>query len=149
MSHPDHSSDSRLVREDQIRSEYWRRNLQYVGILLSIWFAVSYGAGILFVDTLNEITVPGTGFPLGFWFAQQGSIYVFVVLIFVYVFLMNRLDRAFEVDEIDASYEYFQSKGIELTDIQTRNDGQRAFYLNDLDGNRIEICTVSGFGVLV
>jgi len=101
MSHPDHSSDSRLVREDQIRSEYWRRNLQYVGILLSIWFAVSYGAGILFVDTLNEITVPGTGFPLGFWFAQQGSIYVFVVLIFVYVFLMNRLDRAFEVDEIE------------------------------------------------
>jgi len=56
---------------------------------------------------------------------------------------------AFEVDAIDASYEYFQSKGIELTDIQTRNDGQRAFYLNDLDGNRIEICTVSGFGVLV
>jgi catechol 2,3-dioxygenase-like lactoylglutathione lyase family enzyme len=53
------------------------------------------------------------------------------------------------VDAIDASYEYFQSKGIELTDIQTRNDGQRAFYLNDLDGNRIEICTVSGFGVLV
>ena len=101
MSHPDHSSDSRLVHEDQIRSEYWRRNLQYVGILLSIWFAVSYGAGILFVDTLNEITVPGTGFPLGFWFAQQGSIYVFVVLIFVYVFLMNRLDRAFEVDEIE------------------------------------------------
>ena len=101
MSHPDYSSDSHLVREDQTRSEYWRRNLQYVGILLSIWFAVSYGAGILFVDTLNEITVPGTGFPLGFWFAQQGSIYVFVVLIFVYVFLMNRLDRAFEVDEIE------------------------------------------------
>ncbi len=101
MSCPDHSSDPRHVREDQIRSEYWRRNLQYVGILLSIWFIVSYGAGILFVDTLNEITVPGTGFPLGFWFAQQGSIYVFVVLIFVYVFLMNRLDRAFEVDEME------------------------------------------------
>ena len=101
MSHPDYSSDSHLVREDQTRSEYWRRNLQYVGILLSIWFAVSYGAGILFVDSLNEITVPGTGFPLCFWFAQQGSIYVFVVLIFVYVFLMNRLDRAFKVDEIE------------------------------------------------
>ncbi|MCH7738015.1 MAG: VOC family protein [Chloroflexi bacterium] len=56
---------------------------------------------------------------------------------------------AFEVDEIEASYEYFATKGIETTDIQTRNDGQRAFYLNDLDGNRIEICTVSGFGVLV
>jgi catechol 2,3-dioxygenase-like lactoylglutathione lyase family enzyme len=56
---------------------------------------------------------------------------------------------AFEVDEIDESHVYFNKKGIETTDIQTRNDGQRAFYLNDLDGNRIEICTVSGFGVLV
>ena len=56
---------------------------------------------------------------------------------------------AFEVDEIEASHEYFNKKGIETTDIQTRNDGQRAFYLNDPDGNRIEICTVSGFGVLV
>ena len=56
---------------------------------------------------------------------------------------------AFEVDEIEESHKYFASKGIETTDIQTRNDGQRAFYLNDLDGNRIEICTVSGFGVLV
>ena len=56
---------------------------------------------------------------------------------------------AFEVDEIDDSHVYFNKKGIETTDIQTRNDGQRAFYLNDLDGNRIEICTVSGFGVLV
>ena len=56
---------------------------------------------------------------------------------------------AFEVDEIEASHEYFNKKDIETTDIQTRNDGQRAFYLNDPDGNRIEICTVSGFGVLV
>ena len=56
---------------------------------------------------------------------------------------------AFEVDDIEASREYLVQKGIETTDIQTRNDGQRAFYLNDLDGNRIEICTVSGFGVLV
>ena len=80
---------------------YWRRNLRYVGILLAIWFAVSYGAGILFADALNGIRIPGTGFPLGFWFAQQGSIYVFVVLIFVYVFLMNRLDREYDVDERD------------------------------------------------
>ena len=78
---------------------YWRRNLTYVGILLAVWFAVSYGAGILFVETLNRVRLPGTGFPLGFWFAQQGAIYVFVVLIFVYVFLMNRLDREFGVDE--------------------------------------------------
>ena len=81
---------------------YWRRNLRYLAILLTIWFAVSFGAGILFVEPLDRIHIPGTGFPLGFWFAQQGSIYVFVVLIFVYVALMNRLDREFDVDEEDA-----------------------------------------------
>lgn len=79
--------------------EYWRRNLKYVGVLLAIWFTVSYGAGILFVDFLNRIRIPGTGFPLGFWFAQQGSIYVFMILIFIYVFFMNRLDKEFGVDE--------------------------------------------------
>ena len=80
---------------------YWRRNLTYVAVLLTVWFLVSYGAGILFVEQLNAIRIPGTGFPLGFWFAQQGSIYVFVVLIFVYVVLMNRLDRDFGLDEDD------------------------------------------------
>jgi putative solute:sodium symporter small subunit len=78
---------------------YWRRNLQYLAVLLAIWFAVSYGAGILFVKQLNAVRIPGTGFPLGFWFAQQGSIYTFVILIFVYVSLMNRLDRKHGVDE--------------------------------------------------
>jgi putative solute:sodium symporter small subunit len=82
-------------------AEYWRRNVRYVGILLGVWFLVSYGAGILFADALDAYRIPGTGFPVGFWFAQQGSIYVFVVLIFVYVFLMNRLDREYDVDEID------------------------------------------------
>ncbi len=72
---------------------YWRRNLLYLSILLGIWFAVSYGCGILFVDQLNQIRLGG--FKLGFWFAQQGAIYVFVILIFVYVFLMNRLDKRF------------------------------------------------------
>jgi len=80
---------------------YWWRNLTYVAGLLAVWFAASFGAGILFVEPLNRITIPGTGFPLGFWFAQQGSIYVFVVLIFVYVVLMNRLDREFGVEETD------------------------------------------------
>ena len=81
-----------------IRSkEYWRKNLQYLLILLSIWFLVSFGAGILFVDQLNSFKMGG--FPLGFWFAQQGSIYVFVILIFVYVRLMNKLDVEFEVNE--------------------------------------------------
>lgn len=80
-------------------AEYWRRNLRYVGVLLAVWFTVSYGFGIIFADSLNSFRLPGTNFPLGFWFAQQGSIYVFVFLIFVYVRLMNALDREFDVDE--------------------------------------------------
>ncbi len=76
---------------------YWKKNLRYLLILLSIWFFVSYGCGILFADALNSIKMGG--FPLGFWFAQQGSIYVFVVLIFIYVWLMNKLDKEFDVDE--------------------------------------------------
>lgn len=77
--------------------DYWKKNLRYLLILLSIWFTVSYGCGILFADALNGIKIGG--FPLGFWFAQQGSIYVFVILIFVYVNLMNKLDKEFDVDE--------------------------------------------------
>ncbi len=80
-----------------LRRQYWRKNLQYLALLLSVWFLVSYGFGILFVEQLDRIRLGG--FKLGFWFAQQGSIYVFVVLIFVYVFLMNRLDRKYNVDE--------------------------------------------------
>jgi putative solute:sodium symporter small subunit len=78
---------------------YWKANLRLVGILLSVWFLVSYGFGILLVDVLNRVRIPGTGFPLGFWFAQQGSIYVFVILIFVYVWRMNRLDAEHGVAE--------------------------------------------------
>ncbi|MCA6078229.1 DUF4212 domain-containing protein [Fulvivirga sedimenti] len=77
--------------------DYWRRNLRYLAILLSIWFVVSYGFGILLVDQLNNIQIGG--FKLGFWFAQQGSIYVFLILIFVYVRWMNRLDKEYNVDE--------------------------------------------------
>ena len=83
------------------RKAYWSRNVRYVSVLLFVWFTVSYGFGILLADTLNAVRIPGTGFPLGFWFAQQGSIYVFVVLIFVYVGLMNRLDRAYALDELE------------------------------------------------
>ena len=81
------------------RRPYWKANVRYVLVLLSIWFTVSYGMGILLVGPLNRVRFPGTGLPLGFWFAQQGSIYTFVVLIFVYVRLMNRLDREHDVDE--------------------------------------------------
>ena len=77
--------------------QYWKTNLKYLVILLLVWFAVSFGCGILFVDKLDSIRFGG--FKLGFWFAQQGSIYVFVLLIFVYVFLMNRLDKKHNVDE--------------------------------------------------
>ena len=76
---------------------YWKENLRYLVVLLAIWFVVSYGAGIMFKDALNSIKIGG--FKLGFWFAQQGSIYVFVVLIFVYVRLMNKLDKKYGYDE--------------------------------------------------
>ena len=78
-------------------SLYWKTNVTYLVILLSIWFLVSYGCGILFKSALDSIYLGG--FPLGFWFAQQGSIYVFVALIFVYVYLMNKLDEKFGVKE--------------------------------------------------
>ena len=76
---------------------YWKTNLTYLATLLAVWFIVSFGAGILFVDWLDQFQF--FGFKLGFWFAQQGSIYVFVVLIFVYVVLMNRLDREYGLRE--------------------------------------------------
>ena len=82
---------------NQRHEAYWKENLRYLFILLFIWFVVSYGCGILFADALNQIKLGG--FKLGFWFAQQGSIYVFVLLIFVYVWLMNRLDKKYNVNE--------------------------------------------------
>ena len=76
---------------------YWHDNLRLVGVLLLIWFVVSFGFGILLVDLLNQVEI--AGFKLGFWFAQQGSIYTFVVLVFVYVYCVSRLDRKHHVDE--------------------------------------------------
>lgn len=78
-------------------TQYWKRNLLYLVILLIIWFVVSFLFGIILADELNSIQIGG--FKLGFWFAQQGSIYVFVLLIFVYVYLMNRLDKEYDVNE--------------------------------------------------
>lgn len=77
--------------------KYWRTNLKYLVILLSIWFTVSFLFGIILVDALNTIRLGG--FKLGFWFAQQGAIYVFVILILVYIKLMNRLDKQYNVNE--------------------------------------------------
>jgi putative solute:sodium symporter small subunit len=76
---------------------YWRENIQILLMLLAVWFIVSYGMGILFVDALDNIQF--FGFGLGFWMAQQGSIYCFVILIFVYVYKMNKLDHKYDVDE--------------------------------------------------
>jgi len=78
---------------------YWQTNLRYLASLLTVWFIVSYGCGILFIEELNRIRIGG--FYLGFWFAQQGAIYVFVVLIFVYVQLMKRLDKLHGLNEQD------------------------------------------------
>lgn len=87
----------KMENNEEKMKAYWKKNLSYLFVLLTIWFTVSYGFGILLVDQLNEFRLGG--FKLGFWFAQQGSIYVFVVLIFVYVWLMNRLDKEYDVDE--------------------------------------------------
>jgi putative solute:sodium symporter small subunit len=77
--------------------EYWAKNVRLIAILLGIWAVVAYVFGILLVVPLNMIKI--AGFPLGFWFAQQGSIYVFVVLIFVYCWKMNTLDKEYDVQE--------------------------------------------------
>jgi len=79
------------------RSAYWKANLRLLAGLLTVWFIVSYGLGIILVEPLNTIQIGG--YPLGFWFAQQGSIYIFLVLIFTYAISMNGLDKKFEVDE--------------------------------------------------
>ena len=85
------------MTESNNAKSYWKENLKYLLILLVFWFAVSFGAGILFVDELNAFKIGGL--PVGFWFAQQGGIYGFVVLIFVYIWLMNRLDKKYGFDE--------------------------------------------------
>nr|WP_321244243.1 DUF4212 domain-containing protein [uncultured Psychroserpens sp.] len=84
------------IKKDNAKA-YWKENIKYVIILLTIWAIVSYGAGIVFKDELNAFRLGG--FKLGFWFAQQGAMYVFVVLIFVYVRLMNKLDKKYGYDE--------------------------------------------------
>jgi putative solute:sodium symporter small subunit len=86
-----------MVDKKQRMKDYWRRNIKIVLSLLAIWFLVSFGFGILLVDPLNAIRIGG--FKLGFWFAQQGSIFTFVALIFVYVYKMNKLDEEFDVNE--------------------------------------------------
>ncbi|QWC86689.1 DUF4212 domain-containing protein [Nocardioidaceae bacterium] len=85
--------------DDNWRQEYWRRNLRLMAVLLTVWALVSFGAGILFVDPLNNIVI--AGFPLGFWFAQQGSIITFIAIIAIYVLRMDKLDAEFGVEELE------------------------------------------------
>lgn len=85
------------MSETKNAKAYWKENLRYLFILLAIWFVASFGAGILLKDALNEFKLGG--FKLGFWFAQQGSIYVFVILVFAYVRIMNKLDKKYGYDE--------------------------------------------------
>ncbi|TRW50291.1 DUF4212 domain-containing protein [Aliidiomarina halalkaliphila] len=82
--------------EDHAKA-YWKENLSLMIKLLIVWFTVSFGFGIILVDLLNQITF--FGFKLGFWFAQQGAIYTFIVLIFIYIRQMNKLDKKYKVDE--------------------------------------------------
>lgn len=84
-------------KSEKDKQAYWRDNITLVIRLLIVWFVVSFGCGILFVDVLNSI--PFFGFKLGFWFAQQGAIYVFVALIFIYVRKMNQIDKHYGVEE--------------------------------------------------
>ena len=79
------------------RADYWSANLRLLITLLVVWFVVSYGFGIILVDVLNTISLGG--YKLGFWFAQQGSMYVFLVLIYIYAIRMGQLDRKFDVHE--------------------------------------------------
>jgi len=85
------------MSEQLSRDAYWKANLKLMALCLSIWFVVSYLFGIILVDQLNAISIGG--YDLGFWFAQQGSMYTFVVLIFFYAARMNKLDRQFDVHE--------------------------------------------------
>ncbi|MEQ8797778.1 MAG: DUF4212 domain-containing protein [Salinisphaeraceae bacterium] len=85
------------TKDQSAAAQYWRANIRLLSKLLLVWFLVSYVAGIFLADVLNNISIGG--YPLGFWFAQQGSIYVFVGLIFYYVYRMNQIDREFGVEE--------------------------------------------------
>ena len=83
--------------DETARQEYWRRNVRLMAVLLAIWALVSFGAGIFFADLLNNIEI--AGFPLGFWFANQGAILVFLALIAVYVWRMDKLDAEYGIEE--------------------------------------------------
>lgn len=85
--------------QENAAGSYWRENIRLLGILMSIWFVCSFGAGILFRDFLDQFHIGG--YPLGFWFAQQGSIYIFIALIFVYSWKIHRIEQQYQFDDDD------------------------------------------------
>jgi len=85
-----------MGQKDSVQ-KYWHHNIKIISILLFFWFAVSFGCGILFAEQLNVIKIGG--FKLGFWFAQQGSIFSFVIIIFTYIYIMNRLDKKYKINK--------------------------------------------------
>jgi len=95
--HEDGQTPQPLIRDPEDRRRYWRANLRLIAVLMTIWATVSLGCGILLVEWLNQFTIGHL--PLGFWFAQQGSIYTFIVLILVYAVRMGQLDKKFGVAE--------------------------------------------------
>lgn len=117
MSNEQAAPASIRARETAILRSYWRGNLRLMLLLLIIWAAVGLGCGVLFADVLNQYQLPGTGYPLGFWFAQQGSILTFVVLILVYALAMNQLDRIHHEERaklgpVEPDEESFTGEGI-------------------------------------
>ncbi len=94
----DHNMSESSQHQDRMQ-QYWKKNISIIGALLAVWAVVSYGFGILLVEPMNNILMPGSGLPLGFWFAQQGAIYVFVVLIYIYAKALDKLDKEFDVNE--------------------------------------------------
>ena len=97
MEQEKNQADQKKREKQKMATAYWQENKKYMIILLSIWFMASYGAAILFKDWLDQFRMGG--YKLGFWFAQQGAIYVFIILIFVYVKLMNDLDKKYGYDK--------------------------------------------------
>ena len=85
-----------MGQKDSVQ-KYWHHNIKIISILLFFWFAISFGCGILFAEQLNGIKIGG--FKLGFWFAQQGSIFSFVIIIFTYIYIMNRLDKKYKINK--------------------------------------------------
>ncbi|WP_240624696.1 DUF4212 domain-containing protein [Aurantiacibacter odishensis] len=93
-------TDNEAERLEAAKKAYWRANIRLLAVLMSVWFAVSFVAGILFRDFLDQFSIGG--YPLGFWFAQQGAIYVFLALIAIYVVAMHRIERKFDLDDDDS-----------------------------------------------